>query len=133
MANHQHLLKYLNAVRDSCSQIKYLNAGDFFEVYSKMLRVLNEAEFIDNKTMIQEKIEKLPLVTLADLQLFESRDRDKLDWDNIEESKNFLEALFPSLVSRSTPDKLIDIKTLTSKIIFLLEHPGMEDMINDAK
>ena len=79
--------------------------------------------------MIQEKIEKLPIMTLSELQLFEARDRDKLDWDNVEESESLLETFFPSLVSRSTPHKLRDIKKLTSEIIFLLEHPGIEDMV----
>ena len=125
------MIKYLKAVNASCNQIKYLNANNFYSLYADLLKILEVYSFRENAELIQKKLDQLPSIKIDELQYFEFKHRDEINWDEVEEGSSSLEDLFPSFFKKpSVGSRLVKIRSLTRDILYLLEHPGLDELVN---
>ena len=131
MHSEEYVIKYLKAVNASCNQIKYLNANNFYSLYADLLKILEVYSFRENAELIQKKLDQLPSIKIDELQYFEFKHRDEINWDEVEEGSSSLEDLFPSFFKKpSVGSRLVKIRSLTRDILYLLEHPGLDELVN---
>ena len=131
MHSEEYVIKYLKAVNASCNQIKYLNANNFYSLYADLLKILEVYSFRENAELIQKKLDQLPSIKIDELQYFEFKHRDEINWDEVEEGSSSLEDLFPSFFEKpSVGSRLVKIRSLTRDILYLLEHPGLDELVN---
>ena len=119
MHSEEYVIKYLKAVNASCNQIKYLNANNFYSLYADLLKILEVYSFRENAELIQKKLDQLPSIKIDELQYFEFKHRDEINWDEVEEGSSSLEDLFPSFFKKpSVGSRLVKIRSLTRDILY---------------